>query len=473
MSTIPESEAEFPLKARDPNGRIFWWKGDLYRALPGARAQFYEDLFRRGVIDKLVSQGFLIETERTSFQMEGYPLILKHRSLPFITYPQEWPAMMLKDAALQVADMMAALGENGLTLQDPGPLNLLFDWTHPVWVDFGSIVSAGPQKTGAAAAHFRQWFLPPLRLQSAGHGRLARWLLQSSEYPALQQEVADLARRPAAPSLRSRCRSAGRLVMNAGWRMTPPSLRPLAAKPVGLVRALASRTAPSPDVSPLAAARQLRREAESITIPLPQTEWADYLKEFPPLTPSPDWSLKRRTVHRVLSDLRPTSVLEIGSNRGWYSQLAASLGSQVLAFDVDETALTQLYLDARATSQKIIPLVMNFKFFTPAVGYFCRTRPAANDRLRCDMAMAIALTHHLVFKQHLRFESITEGLDLFTKKWLLVEFKPRTNKHVSRWWTEEYSWYTLENLVAALGRRFNSTTVLYSEAESALLLCQK
>lgn len=469
---IPGNEVEFPVKARkDRNGRIFWWKGETYRAIPRERVEFCERLFQDGVVDKLVKRGLLIETEPTPFQMHGYPLILKHRTLPFASYAQEWCPMMLKDAALKVTDLLMTLAEHNLTLQDAHTWNVLFDWTSPRWVDFGSI---GPVETGGrltAGDEFRLWFLYPLRLESEGYSRLARWLLQSSEYPALQQEMAALTRKP---SVRSRYNLLKlRLLQLAGQR-TPASLRPLASNALNLARRAKLRASPSTHLSPLEGAVQLRRMVESIAIPVPKTEWSEYYKEFPPLSPSPEWTSKRHSIHKVLSDLKPASVLEIGSNRGWYSQLAASLGSQVVAFDVDETAITQLYIDAKTAKQRILPLIMNFEFFTPPRGSFCRTDPPANERLTCDFVLAIALTHHLVFKQHLHFDTIAEGLSLFAKRWLVVEFKPREYKYVRSWWSEAYSWYTLENFVQALKTRFTSVRTVQVEPESSvLLLCEK
>jgi len=470
-SKIPENEAQFSLKTRDPNGRVFSWQGEIYRAIPAERVEFCERLFSDGVVDELVKKGLLIDTERTTLQMDGYPLILKHRTLPFVSYAEEWCPMMLRDAALKVTDLLITLVGHGLTLQDAHAHNVLFDSTRPLWVDFGSIVPAVTETSLPALDELRLWFLEPLRLRSAGYSGLARWLLQSSEYPALQQEMAVLMRKP---SVRSHYNAAKLRLLQMAGRRTPGRLRPLASRALSLGRKLNSRARPASNASPLGSAVQLKRMVESICIPVPRTEWSEYYKEFPSLSPSPEWTLKRHSVHKVLSELKPATVLEIGSNRGWYSQLAASLGSQVVAFDVDETAITQLYIDAKTANQRILPVVMNFKFFTPARGYFCRTRPAANERLSCDLVLAIALTHHLVFKQHLGFDAIVQGLELFAKKWLLVEFKPRENKHVRNWWSEAYSWYTLENFVQALEKRFATVkTVGVEPGASVLLLCER
>ena len=469
---IPENEVVFPLKAsKDANGRLFWWQGETYRAIPADRVSFCEGLFKDGTVDRLVKKGLLIETEPTSLRMDGYPLILKHRALPFPSYAQEWCTMMLRDAAITTIDMLLELAQDGLTLQDAHTYNVLFDWTDPIHVDFGSITPADAKSHSSALDEFHRWFLYPLQLESEGHSRLARWLLQSSEYPDLQQEMVALTRKP---SLRSRYDLVKlRLLQLAGRRM-PVRLRPVASNALSLARKINAGVRPTANIPSSERALRLKGMIESVAIPAPRTEWSEYLEDFPPLSASPEWTLKHHSVHRVLAELRPATVLEIGSNRGWYSQLAASLGSQVVSFDTDETAITRLYLDAKTAGLTILPLVMDFKFFTPARGYFCRTYPAASERLKCDLVLAIALTHHLVFRQHLGFETIADGLGLFAKRWLLVEFKPREYRHLRSWLSESYSWYTLENFVQTLRKRFSDVRTVYVEPESSvLLLCEK
>ena len=469
---IPDAEVTFPLTPTvDRNGRLFWWKGEAYRAIPADKVPFCERLFHEGVVDKLVRKGFLIETEPTRFRMDKYPLILKHRTLPFPSYAHEWCAMMLRDAAIKTIDMLLELAQHGLTLQDAHTYNVLFDYTNPVHVDFGSIITIGREDHWPALDEFCRWFLHSLRLEAEGYGRLARWLLQSHEYSDLQDEVIALTRKPV---FRSRYSLARSRLLELGGRSIPAGLRPLASNTLALVRRLNATLRPALKTSESERALRLKIIIESIAIPLPKTEWSDYYMDFPPLSPSPQWTLKHETVHQVLRDLKPETVLEIGSNRGWYSQLAASLGSQVVSLDVDETAVTQLYIDAKKARQRILPLIMDFKFFTPARGCFCETYLAASERFMCDLVLAIALTHHLVFKQHLSFEAIAHGLALFTKRWLLVEFKPREYTHLRNWLSESYSWYTLESFVKALRACFQNVRIVSVEPESSvLLLCEK
>jgi hypothetical protein len=50
-----------------------------------------------------------------------------------------------------------------------------------------------------------------------------------------------------------------------------------------------------------------------------------------------------------------------------------------------------------------------------------------------------------------------------------VEFIPREDRYVKEWWTEERSWYTLENFIVALRKHFTRVEVLPSDPEFATL----
>ena len=45
---IPHEEVSFhPLSYADPNGRVFWWNGELYRGIRPFQKELYNDLFSK------------------------------------------------------------------------------------------------------------------------------------------------------------------------------------------------------------------------------------------------------------------------------------------------------------------------------------------------------------------------------------------------------------------------------------------
>src|ERR1044071_455161 len=110
-----------PHSFADDAGRLFRLSDQLCRGIYPAQAPFFARLFREGILQSLIEQGLLIETEPTGLIVDGFSLVLKHRSVPFISYPQEWCAAMLKDAALVIIDLMIELAGHDLTLKDAHP----------------------------------------------------------------------------------------------------------------------------------------------------------------------------------------------------------------------------------------------------------------------------------------------------------------------------------------------------------------
>jgi hypothetical protein len=463
-SEILPEEVEFhPLSFADKNGRLFWRNGELYRGISLENTDLCRRLFEESVIQNLMKKGLLIETEISPFSMNNYPLILKHRVVNFVSYAYEWPFSMLKDAALALLDIAIELAHRGFALQDAHPWNMLFDGSKPIYVDFGSIIPARSDGAWPAAGEFYRFFVYPLRLMSHGHGRIARWLLHDYEQGIFESECKALVH----PTLTHVTQGLRSLLRTA----VPAALRP------GLNAALTSlRSARSTRLSRSASLvdflQKLRAEVEKIGVYCEKTQWSTYYDNgyFLSLTPSSEWTAKHKSVHNILAEITPQSVLDIGSNRGWYSQLAASLGINTVAFDNDETAVNRLYCDVKNQKLSILPLVVNFRDPSPAN----QIMSAANDRLKCDMVLALALVHHLVFKHFLRFEHIVGGFESFTKRKLLVEFIPKDDQFVSQWWSPQYGWYTLENFIAELRRYFNNVSIYPSDPKPrVLLLCEK
>ena len=218
--------------------------------------------------------------------------------------------------------------------------------------------------------------------------------------------------------------------------------------------------------------KALKAEIESIPIEFRETTWSNYYDKgcFLPFSPCSTWTAKHQTLYEILRKIKPCSVLDIGSNRGWYSQLAAGFGMNIVAFDNDETAVNRLYCDAKNQNLSILPLVMDFCEISPGN----QAEPPCADRLRCDVVLGLSLVHHLVFKNRLRFDKIVQRFVLFTKRRLIVEFIPKEDQFVSQWWSPQYAWYTLEGFMAELRKYFRSVLVHPSDPKPrVVLVCDK
>lgn len=416
----------------DPHGRVFVRNGEIFRGLSAEAAEFAHGLFARGIVDELVARKLLIPTKRSALAVEGFALVLEHRRVAHVSYPFEWSGEMLRAAALLVLELAEALAAHGLTLKDAHGWNVLFDGCQPVFVDFGSIVPA--QAAGAWNAHvereFREYFLHPLALIAAGHGRIARALGRDFEQGIRLEDCAQL-------------------VHAAGG--TLPALE---------------------EVKPFAWYREC---IAGLNLQSASKGWVGYYDgEFPPLAPDATWTPKHQAVHALLQEFRPATVLDIGANRGWYAMLAAKGGASAVAYDNDEVCINQLFADARQAGLAVQPLVMSCLNPTPRYGLGEGLMESAAERLRSDLVLGLALVHHMVFKMHLNFDQIAAAFAAYEPKVLVVEFPPATDIHVSQWMTPRYAWYTEENFRRALGRYFPKIRAVASHPTPRILLvCER
>jgi hypothetical protein len=468
---IPHDEVKFhPHSFADPDGRLFWWRGGLYRGLRSEWATFFRKLLQQGIIQRLIERGLLVETEATELTLDGYAIVVRHRPLPFASYPEEWCPAMLKDAALAMIELLTELACFDLTLKDSHPWNLLFDGCRRVYVDLTSIVSLKEAGTWPGHDEFRRFFLYPLILMAHEQDRIARRLLpeyggvsksdllrltQSVLLPEPLSSIMDRLRSLTREDLPQACNKL--IKLGSRWSAS------------GLNSEVEGRT------SLLALLKKTKREIKGIPLPSLSAAALDSDHHSTPLlSPDESWTAKQRALHKILRELRPDSVLDIGSNTGWYSKLAALLGSHVVAFDNDLERVTQLYHHARDERLPILPLMMDFVDPTPARGLLSHWAIAATERFQCDMVMALGLVHEIVFKRSLNFEQIVEGLALFSKRWLVVEFVPPEDPDVRQWGLRTFSWYTLDNFICKLKTRFRTVNIVPSHPEPrVLLMCEK
>lgn len=426
---VPLAAMQFhPSSYADPHGRLFVTGGRLYRGVPAASAAHCARLFDSGLVDQLVEKQLLVPTKRSPLQAEGCALVLEHERVPHVSYPYEWGAEMLRAAALHTLVLLEELAGRGLTLKDAHGWNVVFEGCRPIYVDFGSIIEVQPGEPWHAEQEFQEYFLHPLAMMGAGHDRMARALLRDFETGITLPLCASIA------------------------GLGVPQ-RPAGAAPFAWYRELIS-------------GYDFRSGG---------TPWSAYYHDaFPALAPDKSWSAKHHAVHQLLHQHRPVSVLDVGSNRGWYALLAATGGARVVAFDNDASCINRLFSDAAERKLDVQPLVMSCVNPSPRLGLGGGLMESAAERLSCDLVLALALVHHMVFKMHLNFDQIADGLAAYTGRTLVVEFPPADDTHVRPWMTDRHHWYTLENFMTALRRHFPRIKVMPSDpAPRVVLVCER
>lgn len=338
----------------------------------------------------------------------------------------------------------------------------------PVFVDLTSIVPQDPHLLWIAYDQFCRFFLYPLALHSVGLGRVSRALLLDAINGISEEELRRLL--PSGTSLRM------------PWLVSRVYMPRLA---LAMIRRLSNDRALgewSKRLSPTTGARRafyrsLQKDTQMVSLSNQRSRWAGYYADVQSFFRPADFDPKQATVARILQERRPKTVVDIGCNQGGYSVLAAQAGARVTAFDTDEDSVGLLYDLTRNEKLNILPLVMDVLNPTPACGWRTMQFPSATQRFRSEMALALALVHHLAITQRQTFERIVPALADYAGKWLLTEFVPLDDprsKELLATHRRDMSWYSLEGFVQALRRVFGQVETFASYPEGrVLILCTR
>jgi hypothetical protein len=160
------------------------------------------------------------------------------------------------------------------------------------------------------------------------------------------------------------------------------------------------------------------------------TEWANYYESTNYSPTALDH--KKQLVAKFLDKVRPKTVWDLGANTGLFSRIASEKGMNTISFDVDPAAVEKNYLECvKKGEANILPLVLDLTNPSPDIGWQNEERTSFLKRGPADVALALALIHHLAISNNLPFKKIA---DFFSKicHSLIIEFVPKQDSQVQR-----------------------------------------
>lgn len=420
-----DCSGEYLSSFRDPGGRLIRHENRVLRLVTDASlAQlrgFLDSIEGREAVERgdVISSVFLTDGERASLQgqfqvngqqSEAVAAIVEHPLIWFPSYPYEWPAEMLHSAAQLTIDLARRLGPAGFWLKDATPSNILFRGTRPIFVDVLSFEKRPPcDSIWRAYAQFVRTFLLPLlswrkfrippgwillaRRDGLEPEEMARWLGPVEQFfpPALS--LATL------PSWLSGVSS------EATYRTRPAGS---AEKAEFIFERLINGLA-----------RQVRRLAP----PQPRSRWSGYLNTQQHYGEA-QFRFKEEFTLRVLRETHPTTVLDVGSNTGHFSLMAAREGASVVAIDSDPASAGLAWRAASAEGLDVQSLAVDLARPTPATGWMNSECPSFLERAegKFDLVLMLAVVHHLIVSERVPLADILALVARLTRCWLLIEY---------------------------------------------------
>ncbi|MBI4308394.1 MAG: class I SAM-dependent methyltransferase [Chloroflexi bacterium] len=454
---------------KDPHGGVFFQGARVFRYLTPEGAASFQALAASGLLEKLSQKGSVIGArevppEEAAGLLQAVPgadLVVEHPRLPFISYCYEWPFKMLKAAALLHLEVLAAALERGYILKDATPYNIQFLGPRPVLVDVASFEPYREGDPWNAYSQFCRLFLNPLLLQALTGVRFQGWLRGSLDGIA----PAELSRLlPWRHKLRP---SVFLHVVLQTW-LDRRAASADAADP-GLMRRKISRKRVTRLVE------RVRSAVEGLRSGPSASPWARYDDEN---TYSEEArACKDAFVERTLAAQKPGVVWDLGCNTGRYSFIAARHAEHVVAMDSDPDAVDRLYLRARGGAPNVLPLVIDLLDPSPDHGWAQAERRGLSQRGPADLALCLALVHHLAIAGNVPLRHVVAWLARVARSGI-IEFVPKEDpgaQSLLRWRRDVYPAYTQAAFEAALEERFQiidqralpgSGRVLYSLAQA-------
>jgi SAM-dependent methyltransferase len=389
---VDEREARLthlePGSFRDPDSRIVRSDGRVFRLLTEQGLADWRRLAASPLLAELVDEEKLVATRLLEEKGPvdgglhgGVEAILEHDVIPFVSYPYEWPFGMLRDAALLQLELVRRSLDNGLMLKDSSPYNVQFRGASPVFIDVGSFEQLREGEPWAGYRQFCMLFLYPLLLQAWKDVPFQPWLrgeVDGITPPQFRNLLStrDLFRRGALTHVvlhswlerryeRSR-KDVKTELKSAGFKKE-------------LIRANVTR---------------LEKLVSRLRPPRPRTAWSEY--ELTTTYTAEDAERKARFVADAVAAERPRLVWDLGCNEGRHARIAAESADYVVAIDGDAVVVDRLYQDLKSEgTTNVLPLTVNVVDASPRLGWRGLERQALPDRGTPDLALCLALVHHV------------------------------------------------------------------------------
>ncbi len=349
------------------------------------QSDWINETFDSGLVKTSISEDILLQ---------GSFLTLQHETIPFETHPAENTNFMHWLAAKAIVRVNLSLSKHGLILKDAHPWNVMFKKGVATVIDFGSITKSSNVSTHWFA-EFKKYFCVPIWLAST------RWRDYAREY-----------RRQHTNGFGIKLfgnKYSNHIVFN---RLNN-----------------SCKYLPKPRIF----FEQIDEWLEEHK-PLADNKenWAGYEQCGEILDPLKPELPKPKFVYEVLSSVKPRKVLDLAANKGYYSEMAAKLGAEVLACDYEEYCVNKCLNLAQKEELAVTPAVMDFNMPTPCYGLGLSGRNSY-ERFSSDIVLALGLVHHICITQKTPVEVFCDICMGYAKKGIILEFVDPTDKHVAAW----------------------------------------
>ena len=410
-------------KRRDDVGEIFEWKEKILRGIYPQHAASVKEFFESGFISELIQRGYFPESSIVDYQSDEFAIIVEHKRIWPVIFPQEWSFSMLKDAAVAVIDVAIIARQYGYNMKDCHGLNILFHKNRPMFVDLGSFHENKKGCTGwEAYQEFLRFYYYPLYTWKDGLEYISKLSIFSANltphsehyiyrYRFLRHLKTNLTRKLINLILLP---SNLAVLTDQKYERISSERKFVVTRGVWLLKKFIDEIS----VSKSQNLNQLKSEIKKIKRKETASHWKYYHSNI---------STKKRRFDKIIEHINTCcsdakTAVDIAGNQGLFSLkvLRETNIEAIICQDLDEHAIDMGYKNHRFEEENIS--YVNYNAIAPITK---TTLSLPSERFKCDMVFALAILHHLILSQGFRIDDILEQLGKYTKKYACVEFMPK------------------------------------------------
>ncbi|OGG06490.1 hypothetical protein A3B48_00280 [Candidatus Gottesmanbacteria bacterium RIFCSPLOWO2_01_FULL_40_10] len=415
MSSVKINPSSF----RDKSGYVFRTQsGLIIRTVNKIYQEDYDHLIKSGLLNELFKNNLLV-SHREEEVGKYFPgdssiyKILAPRKIPFVTYPYEWSLSQLKEAALLTLKAARLALKYGMILKDASAYNVQFVGTKPVLIDTLSFEKRKKNNPWPAYRQFCQHFLAPLALVSFRDARLINLSGDFIDGIDLDMAVNLLPRRFMLNIhlfIHLYLHSKGQKLLG---KKSPEKINPGPVDSNKIANLFES----------------LEQAVNSCGKKKASGFWAQYYSDNNYSVTALEY--KKKIIADAFKKTSKSVAVDIGANTGLFSRLVAKNSRYVISLDSDPDALdVNFNLAQQKGIGNILPLFADITNPSPAIGWRNLERQSLIERLPGSNVLALAITHHLYFSNHLSFLSQADFFNSFAES-LLIEYIPDSDSQVN------------------------------------------
>ena len=428
--------AQFPdgysgIKSFDPASRlVVTSEKRIFRLVSSGYEEKYRNVLDQCRKAELLGE-YLVDTKDVTGEIPGFSdqMVLEHEYIEPVTYAYEWSPAMFSDYVNFMLDFQRRLINAGLGLSDGHILNCTVYKGHFLFLDFGAI-NDQVESNNTLMEFFNTHVLPMVLIRK-GQTEKAYMMLHSTGISFNLTDVCGYLDS-------DETAAAGRILDHISC---------------------ADNSGDVIDVLD-----EMRDYIDNLADAFSISAWADYQNDEWDWSRNPGkWSVKMRNVIDMEKAANPSTVIDLAGNMGWYGSFLHDDFKYSVILDVDSTSIDKLWKKInRNKIRNVVPVYMSF--CTPTTDYYrdeaigstaiIPWRDNAIERLKAELVLALAIVHHLAFRQQLTFDEIIGQIRLFCKKYLIIEFVDKKDQYLSNFRLNGFEWYTKENFENSLKKQF-------------------